>query len=598
MQSRSGPMTDRLSFSSIRAQSFEVLMDLKGVIERLSGSELIPLEELIRRTRQPLFTLSVTGPSRVGKSTLINALLGQAISPMGDLPKTAVPAVFQPADTDSMIVTLRDGSQVNSEPTIAELEAWVTADGNPENRKNVRNVQVMLKSNLLDLGFAIVDLPGLDDPSDEVRGAATLALEVSDAIIYVMNGGAYASGSFLLTENDRRQLQKLVPRMKKTFIVLNKSDLLDEEQRIRLKEYMIGQFKKYELIPLSDSNLFFVSARSAEEARCEEGRTEVDGGFLRMEEVVTNHMLERGFAGRARLKGILGQAVTIVQDQVAIASLSLAKVEEARKLEAYLSAFAPAKRQVEIICAEGQQAAQGTLREELEVFRSRSLARFRMALADTPPNVALPDKNEIRSWIQEEVARMAAYAQSVSQESFQRFARQANAVLEDTLRPVRQAIATMPGITVGLPPTSAIGPPADLNLWTPFWGTLGLGIFGLIFGPAGALVGALAGLILGLVIGEQERRQREIRDRTAKVEGILTDASNRVSSQMQDALTSAFRDLSGGLTGQLDQSNLAIRRELDTLGEPLSPDKAEELRLARMGLDRISVRARKLLDSL
>jgi GTP-binding protein EngB required for normal cell division len=575
-----------------------VLQELEDVIHRLSGTESIALEELIRRTRQPLFTLSVTGPSRVGKSTLINALLGRAICPMGDLPKTSVPATFSPSDTDSMVVTLRDGSKVHSEPTMRELGSWVTVEENPDNRKNVRNVQVTLRSDILDLGFAIVDLPGLDDPNDEVRGAAALALEISDAIIYVMNGGAFASGSFLFTNSDRRQLQELVPRMKKAFIALNKSDLINEVQRSRLKDYLMEQFKKFELIPLTDSNLFFVSASSAEKVRCEEESGSIDDGFLRMEEEVTNHMLQNGLAGRSRLRGILAQAATIVQDHVAIASLALARVEEAERLESSLPTFAPAKQEVERICSEGLQAAQATLRQELEVFRTRSIERFRQALTNTPLSTSLPDKDEIRNWIQEEVVRMVGYAQSVSQAAFQQSVGRANAVLDSTLRPVRQAIAAMPGVSLGLPLATALGPAADLNFWTPFWGTLGLGVFGLIFGPVGALVGALAGLMLGLFIGEQERRQREIRSRTVKVESILAGAADVVFSQMRDALTSAFRDLAGGLVVRLDESHSALKRELEAIGQPPSPARLEVLRSAQASLGNIFESVRGLLESL
>jgi uncharacterized caspase-like protein len=67
---------------------------------------------------------------------------------------------------------------------------------------------------------------------------------------------------------------------------------------------------------------------------------------------------------------------------------------------------------------------------------------------------------------------------------------------------------------------------------------------------------------------------------------------------MRDALTSAFRDLSGGLAVQLDESYRALKRELETIGEPPSAARLEVLRTAQASLVDVFNRVRGLLENL
>lgn len=591
-------MTTSMTFEQTRKSASSVLRELHHLHRKVVGQESSALDELMRRTKQPLFTLAITGPSRVGKSSLINALLGRQVCPVGPLPKTAVPALFEPADSEALVVTMRDGTDVISEVAPEQLEAWVSTEQNPDNRKQVARVKVQVKSGVLELGFSIIDLPGLDDPNDSVRASTDLALDASDAVVYVLNGGAYASGSFILTASDRAQLTRLIPKMNKTFVALNKADLLDVDQRTELREYLCLQFAKFRLMPLTEENLFFVSAKDAVAVAGGKAPHNRAREFMKLMEAVTDHMIQHGLTGRSRLKGILSEATQLVNEQVAVISLPLAKANEAAKLRSYLDRFKGTSERVESICKTGLVASEDLLRGELEVFVDRSAARFRKALAGTPFIESLPSRPEVRVWLQGELERLVSHGQAVCQKAFQDAADDANRVVREVMDSLRADVARLIRANLGQGVDMGLGSAAELNLWTPFWGTLGLGLGGLVFGPIGAVVGALIGFLGGLLISEQERRRREIETLTARVTRVLNDSSTRVHSQLSSSLVSAFNDLEGGLQTRINESGQRLEGQLAALGEIPSATRVATLRSALSDLAKIRDEAGSILARL
>jgi hypothetical protein len=76
-------------------------------------------------------TLAVVGEFKRGKSTLINALIGADLLPVGALPVTTVGTCVELADSLNVIVDFLDGRQIRISPeSIAE---YVTERGNPGN---------------------------------------------------------------------------------------------------------------------------------------------------------------------------------------------------------------------------------------------------------------------------------------------------------------------------------------------------------------------------------------------------------------------------------------------------------------------------------
>ena len=82
----------------------------------------------------------ILGAFKRGKSTLINALLGEPILPTAIVPLTSVVTILGYGDHLNIVVLFQNGATENlSQP---ELMAYITEKGNPRNQKGVREVAI------------------------------------------------------------------------------------------------------------------------------------------------------------------------------------------------------------------------------------------------------------------------------------------------------------------------------------------------------------------------------------------------------------------------------------------------------------------------
>jgi GTPase Era involved in 16S rRNA processing len=102
--------------------------------------------------------VAVIGEFKRGKSSLINALLGEAVLPTGVVPVTAAPTLVRFGETARATVRLLDDTDVPISP--AELADYITERGDPANRRRVREALVEHPSPLLQPGLVLADTPG------------------------------------------------------------------------------------------------------------------------------------------------------------------------------------------------------------------------------------------------------------------------------------------------------------------------------------------------------------------------------------------------------------------------------------------------------
>jgi len=104
------------------------------------------------------FHVAVLGQFKRGKSTLVNALVGEPILPVGVVPVTSVVTLVRYGPRAARVKTARGGWQ---EIRPEELGLWVSEEHNPENHKGVSGVEALVPSPLLAHGLCLVDTPGL-----------------------------------------------------------------------------------------------------------------------------------------------------------------------------------------------------------------------------------------------------------------------------------------------------------------------------------------------------------------------------------------------------------------------------------------------------
>jgi GTP-binding protein EngB required for normal cell division len=179
------------------------------------------LAALADRLESARLRVLVAGEAKRGKSTLVNALLGREILPMGVTPLTAVATTVMQADGEAIDVAFGDG-RIERLPLTA-LADYGTERGNPGNCRNVSGITVRAEAEILARGAEIVDTPGTGSVHVHNTAAADAALPSMDAAIFVLTADPPVSAS------ERDLLGRVAELSVALFVVLNKADYLDQQ---------------------------------------------------------------------------------------------------------------------------------------------------------------------------------------------------------------------------------------------------------------------------------------------------------------------------------------------------------------------------------
>jgi hypothetical protein len=178
--------------------------------------------ELAERLAQGRFFVACVGQFKRGKSTLLNALLGRSILPMGVVPITTAVTIIRAGDVTTARVRFSDGRRLDIDPDA--LAEYVSEAGNPENHKGVLAVEVAIPSPLLSAGMCLVDTPGLGSVFAANTAATHAFVPQIDAALVVLGTDPPISGEELaLVEEVSRQVDHLV-------FVLNKADRVSDAE--------------------------------------------------------------------------------------------------------------------------------------------------------------------------------------------------------------------------------------------------------------------------------------------------------------------------------------------------------------------------------
>ena len=135
------------------------LRRLAAIAEQLGENSITAdLAQLIARLNEGRFFVACVGQFKRGKSTLLNALVGEEILPTGVVPVTTVPTVLRYGEQLAARVLINATWQTIRPDTLSQ---YVSEELNPENNKRVEGVEVFLPSPLLASGMC---------PADEYAG--------------------------------------------------------------------------------------------------------------------------------------------------------------------------------------------------------------------------------------------------------------------------------------------------------------------------------------------------------------------------------------------------------------------------------------------
>jgi GTP-binding protein EngB required for normal cell division len=188
------------------------------------------LDELEKRLSQGRFHLAVLGQVKRGKSTLLNALLGEDVLPSSVVPLTAIPTFIQYGEQRLLRVRYNDSrpdTVMKGEPTQwlnKQLMGFVTEDANPKNEKGVLQVEITHPADIL-RDVVLIDTPGIGSTYRHNTEATMNFLPQCDAALFVI------SADPPITEVEVAFLKEIRSRIGQLFFVLNKVDYLTNAER-------------------------------------------------------------------------------------------------------------------------------------------------------------------------------------------------------------------------------------------------------------------------------------------------------------------------------------------------------------------------------
>jgi GTP-binding protein EngB required for normal cell division len=239
------------------------------VLETAVGSEsplLSRFRTLHRRLECERLQLAVLGQFKRGKSTFINALLGDNVLPTGVIPLTAVATFIAWRREPLVVVRFKSGARTEefavrtADDVRNVLFRFVAEEGNPENRLGVERVDLFYPAGILADGTVLIDTPGVGSTLRHNTEAALQVLPECDAAFFVV------SADPPITEVELEYLRRLKSKTARVFFILNKADYLRPDEKRSVTEFIQKVLTEKSLID-ADGRIFCISARDGLDAK-------------------------------------------------------------------------------------------------------------------------------------------------------------------------------------------------------------------------------------------------------------------------------------------------------------------------------------------
>lgn len=310
---------DKLSKHSKTMEQFKDLIgrekNCAEVIDSTQKHWIKTLDAAIERTKEDFFVV-VMGNFSAGKSTMINALIGNKVLPSYPMPTTAVMTELRYGEEKKIIMYPKKGQNIDGHgdkpftvPATEEaIEQYITIDNDAGiNVKPEDSVEIASKFEKMELywplemlknGVVIVDSPGLNDPySNDI--IVKNYLPKADAIIYALNTTAPYQGTDKteLTALNQFGIQNIIFAC--TYWDIARSD--GEKAAKKTRTYCVSSALNH--TSLGEAAVHFLASKDGLHARIEEDSDLwTESGYAEFEAYLQEYLTTR--RGRDKVNNI------------------------------------------------------------------------------------------------------------------------------------------------------------------------------------------------------------------------------------------------------------------------------------------------------
>ena len=285
---------------SVRQSVEAILQELTGFLSGSPFSRDLPYVDSLKRSIDEPCSLAIAGQVKTGKSSFLNALLGENLAPVGTTETTATVTSFRHGKAPDVLRPIRctwaDGGVTWETPRF--LDSLQGSDIEALRRANdILRLEYLVENRVLANNVMIVDTPGtnanIDDDVHEERTAEYFALDralrerhnnetidlssKADAIVYLTSGVIQKKDSDFLSEfqNRLRNVSSRNAAATNIICLISRADLIESlmgtaEERSRyiaVEEKRLAAQLAYPVVVLTVSSQLksVVSALSRQE---------------------------------------------------------------------------------------------------------------------------------------------------------------------------------------------------------------------------------------------------------------------------------------------------------------------------------------------
>ena len=550
------------AFQRKRTQVVDAFQELDRIAGDLGASSLKRTigQGLVRKLEEDRFHLVVVGEFNHGKTTLMNALLGRAILPVGVTPTTATIHHIRWATAPEAFVVSTRGER-RALP-FDDIKRFATGGNQPLDE--VDHLEIGYPAPLLTEEIVLVDTPGVNDLSLQRADVTYNYIPRADAVLFLLDAGQ------LLTESERVFLNdKLLKGSRdKIIFVVTKWDLLSPAEQTEALDYARSRLSSLVRNPV----VFPVGAEAALAGSS-------DGGLPQLVAYLKRFLAEE--RGNILLDNALGEGLR--------AAGLLLKGMDAKRRGIHMSGEEIDRR---IAALEGDLAGHAEtieqrrikVREDISGIKTgaqRDLDRFVDDVCRQLPNVVdsaraedlgrfLPSflEDAFRQWAEAETHEIAGLLEKLTEATV--------ALVREDARDSARRVATALGSETR---------PVDVHIDTIKYD---VGVVALMFGGVALMaVNVMAGGLLAVAgpavfaMFARTKIHEELRARAKEVAPqAIRDAAKQVSPKLDAMIDDFAKNLDAWIVGageELHREILEVLRATRRERGDGHPDRAEEL---------------------
>lgn len=235
------------AFQIARTQLLDIIEQTQSIISEfveksfLSQKSLEDLATISAELQSSEFRVAIIGEFSKGKSTLLNALLGEAIQPVRAIPCSGAISMIRYSDPSEIICYYKDGrEELLSQDEYRERVSIPRSEARGDNLSNAlleasQIEKVVFGSPKLELcrqGVVIIDSPGLNEHPKRTEVTQKILSKIDAAIFLSHAQNLLSQSEFQILEDLRKRLNygdESRPAQA-LFFVVNFMDLLEDEE--------------------------------------------------------------------------------------------------------------------------------------------------------------------------------------------------------------------------------------------------------------------------------------------------------------------------------------------------------------------------------